>query len=153
MLPYDNYFHNTTQVLSGAMGEKTVKDILTQFGIKYKDWTKLREYKDLDIFDGNKVYRTQVKNTLTGSWVVEGGRGGDYYPYTKKIVDIMVLVYYQNCWVIPAEIWEQKAKGFHNMKVADCKRLFSEYHNNISFKGCTEQLPAEDNLLHLFGRN
>lgn len=153
MLPYDNYFHNTTQVLSGEMGEKAAMNILDRFGIDFHDWTKIREEKDIDIFHDNKVFRTQIKNTLTGSWVVEGGRAGDYYSYTKKMIDVMFLVYYQKCWVIPAEVWEQKAKGFHNMKVADCDRLFSEYQNNLSFNGCTEQLPADDNLIHLLGED
>ena len=150
MLPLDNYFHNTNQVLSGEMGEEMARNLFKQFNIKFFDWTKVRDRVDFDVHVNSKKLRVQVKNTLTGSWVVEGGRAGDYHSYTKKDVDVMLLTYYQEFWTVPAEIWEQKAKRFHNMTVEQCKSLFPEYHNNLSFYGCSDAKPVEDNLLHLF---
>ena len=150
MLPYDNYFHNTTQVLSGEMGEQATRNLLDQFGIKYYDWTKIRDRVDFDIHANGKKLRAQIKNTLTGSWVVQGGRAGVYHTYSKEDIDVMFLVYYQEFWAIPAEIWEQKAKKFLTMTTKECRGLFPEYHNNLSFSGCSEAKPAKDNLLHLF---
>lgn len=150
MLPYDNYFHNTNQVFSGEMGEQATRNLLKQFGIKYHDWTKIRDRVDFDIHVNGRNLKAQVKNTLTGSWVVEGGRAGDYHSYTKKDIDVMILIYYNEFWAIPAEVWEQKARKFHNMTPDECQSLFPQYHNNFSFSDCTERLPNPDNLLHLF---
>lgn len=148
MLPLENYFWNTQQVVSGKIGESKARKWLDEHGISYVDRTGKHEREDfVGVFDSKRL-RLQIKHSESGVCIIQGGRVDAWYVYTKDMIDTMVLIYDNVFFAVPVEeTCKIKTKG---LTLKQANEIFAKYKNNMSFYDCTEYNPVTT-LTELFG--